>query len=278
MSLVNKALFSIERNLNGDLNLGELAKFCDVSRFHLAHAFGEATGHSVMEYVRVRRLTEAAYALAAGAADILSVALEAGYASHEAFTRAFKAQFGKTPEEVRASESVAGLPVLDAIRTAGRKPIALQPPHFEKSGELRFVGLSEPCPYGQTEHIPGQWQRFMSGLYQQIENRAPAIPVGVNVAGENDDDPRYVCAAEVSRFGDIPKGLVKLTLAPASYAVFEHKDHITTLHQTYIAIWNDWFAPSGKRPAEAPSFERHNPTFDTRTGYGGVQVWIPVEA
>jgi AraC-like DNA-binding protein len=77
--------------------------YCDVSRFHLAHAFGKSTGLSVTEYLRCRRLTQAAYALAAGANDILSVALDSGYASHEA-SRAFKAQFG---EKVRDREKAA---------------------------------------------------------------------------------------------------------------------------------------------------------------------------
>ena len=55
-----------------------------------------------MRYVRGRRLTEAAKALSNGAPDILSVALDAGYGSHEAFTRAFRDEFGVTPETIRA--------------------------------------------------------------------------------------------------------------------------------------------------------------------------------
>jgi AraC family transcriptional regulator len=38
MSVTDKALFVIERNLDRDLSLAEIAKACDVSRFHLAHA------------------------------------------------------------------------------------------------------------------------------------------------------------------------------------------------------------------------------------------------
>lgn len=275
MSLTNRALFVIERNLNRDLSLGEIAERCNVSRFHLAHAFGEATGRSVMEYVRQRRLTEAAYALAGGAGDILDVALGSGYASHEAFTRAFKAEFAKTPEEVREQESVAGLKLVDALRLVDRKPVKIEPPRFEKTGELLFVGLSERSPYGETQHIPGQWQRFMSGPYQEIANKKAGIPVGVSTQGD-DGELAYVCAAEVARFNGVPKGLVKLAVAPATYAVFEHKAHVTLLQQTYVAIWNDWFPASGKAPAEAPGLERHNPTFDTRTGEGGVTIWIPV--
>ena len=41
MSLTDKALFAIERNLNRELSLGEIAERVGVSRFHLAHAFGE---------------------------------------------------------------------------------------------------------------------------------------------------------------------------------------------------------------------------------------------
>jgi AraC family transcriptional regulator len=60
MSLTNKALWVIERNLNRELTLTAIAEACEVSRYHMAHAFGAATGLSVMEYARGRRLTEAA--------------------------------------------------------------------------------------------------------------------------------------------------------------------------------------------------------------------------
>ena len=275
MSLTNKALFVIERNLGRDLSLAEIAKACDVSRFHLAHAFGEATGISAMEYLRGRRLTEAAYALASGASDILSVALDTGYQSHEAFSRAFKAQFGRTPEEVRKSESVAGLKLVDAIRHLESKKMKLEEPRVETLGEQLFVGLPELVTYGNTQTVAGQWQRFMSGPYGAIENKTPSIPVGI--ALESDDDGiRYVCAAEVTRFGKIPEGLIKVTLAPQTYLVFAHNDHISTLRHTYDAIWNEWMPASGRTVAEAPSLDRHNQTFDTRTGNGGVTIWIPV--
>ncbi|MGN6516563.1 MAG: AraC family transcriptional regulator [Rhizomicrobium sp.] len=275
MSVTNKALFVIERNLTRELTLAEIAKACDVSRFHLAHAFGEATGLSVMEYVRGRRLTEAAYALASGASDILGVALDTGYHSHEAFSRAFKAQFAKTPEEVRKSESIAALSLVDAIRHLESKAMKLEEPRVEKLPEQFYVGLPELVRYGNTQTIAGQWHRFMSGPYATTENKTPAIPVGIALES-TDDGIRYVCAAEVTRFGRIPEGCIKVTLAPQTYLVFAHDGHITTLRETYEAFWNDWLPRSGRVVAEAPSLDRHNETFDTRTGNGGVTIWIPV--
>jgi AraC family transcriptional regulator len=76
-----------------------------VSRFHLSRAFAMTTGQSLSGYIRARRLSEAAKAIAAGVPNLLDVALEAGYGSHEAFTRAFRQYFGITPDELRAQVS-----------------------------------------------------------------------------------------------------------------------------------------------------------------------------
>src|SRR5215470_6020808 len=101
MSVTSRALWYIESHLSGDLSLEVVADAVGVSRFHLSRAFGTTVGCALASYVRARRLSEAARALACGAPDILALALESGYGSHEAFTRAFRQHFGLTPEQVR---------------------------------------------------------------------------------------------------------------------------------------------------------------------------------
>src|SRR5438034_9522277 len=103
MNPAQKALWYIEGHLDDALTLDKIAGIGGVSRFHMVRAFAEVTGLSVMRYVRARRLSEAARALAGGAPDILTLALDADYGSHEAFTRAFRDHFGVTPETVRSS-------------------------------------------------------------------------------------------------------------------------------------------------------------------------------
>src|ERR1700690_3767217 len=110
MNPAQKALWFIEGHLAEELTLDEVAAIGGVSRFHMVRAFAAATGFSVMRYVRVRRLSEAARALADGAPDILKLGLDADYGSHEAFTRAFRDHFGATPETVR------GLACLDHLK------------------------------------------------------------------------------------------------------------------------------------------------------------------
>src|SRR3954468_16266203 len=106
MNPVAKAIWFIESHLMEEVTLADIAATAGVSRFHLVRAFGLATGVPVMRYVRSRRLSEAARALANGAPEILTLALDAGYASHEAFTRAFREQFDLTPESTRARRTV----------------------------------------------------------------------------------------------------------------------------------------------------------------------------
>src|SRR3954470_22870791 len=132
MDAIQKALWYIESHSAGPLTLGEVAAASGLSRFHLSRVFPEVTGHSVFGYLRGRRLTEAARLLVDGAPDILSVALDAGYGSHEAFTRAFRDVLGLTPEEVRARRSLDDLPLVEAIRMSDLPVIQLAPPIFRE--------------------------------------------------------------------------------------------------------------------------------------------------
>src|ERR1700693_4619635 len=113
---IGEALWFIEVHLATELSLADIADAGGVSRYNLLRAFGIANGQSVMRYVRGRRLTEAARHLASGAPDILSIALGAGYGSHEAFTRAFRDQFGLTPEAVRAQGKLDALSLVEPFR------------------------------------------------------------------------------------------------------------------------------------------------------------------
>jgi AraC family transcriptional regulator len=275
MSFPDKALWIIERNSTQPLTLDGIAAACGVSRSHLAHAFGTATGLSAMQYVRARRLSTAARALAAGAPDILSIALEAGYGSHEAFTRAFRDRFQQAPESVRERRSVDGLALADPLELGPHATVRLDPPRVVDDQIVRVVGLSERCNFETTITIPAQWQRFME-RYDAIPNKRDHIPIGVNYGADNDGQFQYMCGAEVHRFGERPRELLHLEIRPSQYAVFEHRGHVSTIYETYRSIWNEAMPATGRAVADAPVIERHNPTFNPRTGEGGLTLWIPL--
>jgi AraC family transcriptional regulator len=275
MSLPDKALWIIERNSTQPLTLDGIAAACGVSRSHLAHAFGTATGMSVMQYVRARRLTATAHALAGGAPNILSIALGAGYGSHEAFTRAFRERFQQTPESVRERGTVDGLDLLGPLELRPHVNVRLDPPRIVDDRVIRVVGVTERCSFDTTIAIPAQWQRFME-CYRAIPHKRDRIPVGVNFSADDDGQFQYMCGAVVHRFAERARGLVQLEIPPRQYAVFEHRGHVSTIYETYRTIWSDAMPATGRLVADAPVIERHNPTFDPRTGEGGLTLWIPL--
>jgi AraC family transcriptional regulator len=276
VAIVDKALWVMERNSEQALTLPSIAAACGVSRSHLANAFGTASGWPVMKYLKARRLSEAARRLAAGAPDILAVALEAGYGSHEAFTRAFRDQFGRTPEEVRRRAGLDDLALVTPLELrTGRVHVPL--PELREMGRRRLVGLSAPCSYRESIYIPAQWQRFMADHYFDIPRRTKQMPIGVCTVPDEDGCFRYVCAAEVEAFEDRRPALTYLEIEPGPTAVFAHNDHVSTIFDTYTAIWNEALPALARRVADGPVLEFHNDTFDPDTGLGGLQICIPLE-
>ena len=276
MNPVNKALWFIESHFAEALELDDVANVAGVSRYHLTRAFSEATGQSLMRYLRGRRLTIAARALANGAPDILAVALEAGYGSHEAFTRAFREQFGQTPESVRAQRHVDNIKLVEAVAMNHSVLKELAEPRFETRKAFLVAGLSarydyESCGGG----IPAQWQRF--GPYiGSVAGQVGSDAYGVRY-NSDDNGLDYLCGVEVGEFSQLPPELSRVRVPANRYAVFTHYGHISAIRSTWSTIWSKWLPKSGHQIADAPDFERYDARFDPRTGNGAVEIWVPLK-
>jgi len=277
MNPAQKALWYIESHLAEPLTLDEIAGVAGVSRFHLVRAFGEATGLSVMRYVRARRLTKAAHALAAGAPDILRLALDADYGSHEAFTRAFRDQFGVTPEAVRAATCLDRLRLQEPSLMNSTVLDRLGALRFETSQSLLVAGIGERCTHENGgAGIPNQWQRFHQSV-GDIPQRIGNVAYGVCCNGDDSGNFDYIAGVEVSDFSDLPREFARVRIPEQKYAVFTHAEHVSTIRRTVNTIWNHWLPVSGFKAADAPNFERYDEKFDPATGNGGLEIWIPVK-
>jgi len=78
-----------------------IARRAHMSRYHFDRVVAAAAGEPPGAFRRRIRLERAAYQLTASNRGVLDVAVDAGYASHEAFTRAFTRAFGAAPSAWR---------------------------------------------------------------------------------------------------------------------------------------------------------------------------------
>jgi AraC family transcriptional regulator len=276
MNPAQKALWYIESHLAEALTLDAIAGIAGVSRFHMVRAFAAATGLPVMRYVRARRLSEAARALANGAPDILRLALESDYGSHEAFTRAFRDHFGVTPETVRAAMRLDQLRLQEPIVMDSTALEHLAVPRFETGQPLLVAGVGERYNWESGAAIPGQWLRFRQSV-DMIPDRIGGVAYGVCCNGDDAGNFDYIAGVEVADFSDLPREFSRVRIPAQRYAVFTHRDHISTIRRTVNTIWNRWLPASGLKAADAPSFERYDENFDPLTGNGGLEIWVPVK-
>lgn len=280
MSAVLKTVWFIESQFrDGELSLDRMAEHAGVSRSHLSRIFPVATGYPLSSYLRGRRLTEAAKELVNGAPDILGVALDAGYGSHEAFTRAFRDQFGLTPDEVRRRRSLDTLDLVEPLRMDSAEKVRLAPPIIEDRPAMRIAGLGSYFTFKTMDTIPHLWQRFGPYLGEMhVDAPLPAFGVTGRME-EGDDGFDYFAAAPPPKGSDLLPGLSEMILPAGTYARFKHEGHISAIRATCGAVYETGMPALGREPdTRWFSFvEYYGPDFEPSTGTGTVEIWVKLK-
>jgi AraC family transcriptional regulator len=118
-------LDAVTVTLDEPARAAELAAAVHLSRSQLDRIVTAAAGEPPARLRRRILLERAASRLLEGKAGIIELALEAGYASHEAFTRAFRRAFGDSPSAWRRSPGSVHLAAPNRV-------------HFHPPGGLRL--------------------------------------------------------------------------------------------------------------------------------------------
>jgi AraC family transcriptional regulator len=239
-----RVLVHIQSRLDEPLELDELARVACFSPFHFHRVFRALAGEGVHEHVRRLRLERAAQRLKLQVQPVTQIAFEAGYESHEAFTRAFHAMFGKSPSEFREPGTY-------------RPPDYGAPPPIEIKTlpPQAVVFLRHNGPYAQ---VSATWMRLamwagMRGL----------IGPASRFIGISWDDPEITPAEKVRYDAAItlarpiqPEGEFGVTeLAGGDYATLLHKGPYEKLSDTYRQIFGAWLPQSGRELRDVPCFE-----------------------
>jgi AraC family transcriptional regulator len=108
----------------------DMAARAFLSRYHFDRLISATAGEPPAAFRRRVLLERAAYRLVTRAAGILDIAVEAGYSSNEAFTRAFRRAYGLAPSVWRAAPRQMQLPSASGV-------------HFHPPGGLRLPARTE---------------------------------------------------------------------------------------------------------------------------------------
>jgi AraC family transcriptional regulator len=162
-----------DHTLSGD----DLAARVHLSRFHLDRVIAAIAGEPPATLRRRVLLERAAYRLDTTDRSVLDVAVEAGYASHEAFTRAFARAYGVAPKEWRRHPTTVRLPAPNDVHF--HPPGWLQLPARSKEGDMELV---------MTMFDHHVWAvRKMIDLAGGLSDGQLDTPIVLSVEGVDDD-------------------------------------------------------------------------------------------
>ena len=260
---IQDAIHYIVEHLDEPMALCTLADYVCFSRFHFHRVFQALTGETVGEIVRRLRLERAASYLRTSKTPITELAFEAGYATHEAFIRAFRAAYNCTPSTMRHRLQYNGLlPTPNGVHFG--EPLHIRLTAF--SGETKMQVEVREFPQRKAVCMSHQGPYFMIGpvftqLYSWLQETGQAEAPGLALYY---DDPDGTPAAELKSDAgvfvpddfttDDPRVHV-VDVAGGLYAVGTHIGPYEGLSNAWSELCGKWMSSSGYTFGDCPSFE-----------------------
>src|SRR5262245_11731564 len=240
-----RTLVFIQEHLDDPLELDDIASVAAFSRFHFHRIFRGLVGESVKEYVRRLRLERAARNLNLLDDPVTQIALEAGFETHESFTRAFGEMFGVAPSAYRAAhkpapESVSGTHWGDVAGYHSPDYPDLPPVEIRKMPGMRVVFLRHAGPYNQ---VGTAWMRLMTWAGMRGLLGPAMVLIGI-VHDDPDVTPsekiRYDACVVVDRPVEPEGEFGVMEIAASNYVVVEHRGPYEAMGRTYQRIYGGW--------------------------------------
>ena len=260
-----RVLTYIQQHLDDALSLDELAGVAHFSPYHFHRVFLGMVGETVMAHIRRLRLERAVMRLKHSDKAVTTIAFEAGYETHEAFTRAFRAMFDESPSGFRELHRPIAMPptpsgvhyhpdgaVAEFSPLQGDQTMDAQIKTFNQQqvAFVRHIGPYQEC--GPA------WQRLCTWAGQR-----GLMGPNMKMIGLCHDDPvvtppdkiRYDACIVVDESVQ-PEGDIGVQAIPAGdYAVTMHHGPYEKLSETYAALCGQWLPQQGRELRLSACFE-----------------------
>ena len=294
LSRMNQVADYIEAHLTDDMDYDSLASIVCCSVYQFGRVFSYVIGVSLSEYIRRRRLSQAALELQNGNQKVIDVALRYGYNSPDAFTRAFTAMHGVTPKEACALGVQLKLYPRITFHISIKGDVDMEY-RIEEKGVVQCVGIVKN--FGKitinkdaehwTEERPDIW-KFWDTFLDEGENiiirdqyklyRAPFWQIGMDTVLENGETVVHI-GAEAHEGGQYPE-LTRFEIPAHKWAVFPCKgtlnQKVHPVTQTMVRVLAEWLPNSGYELVKGLSLEVYGPG-DTQSDQYVCELWLPVK-
>lgn len=240
---VSRMQTHIETHIHDSITLRDLAKASGYSPYHAARLFKEATGHTPFDYIRRLRLTKAAKTLRDSETQVLDVALDFVFDSHEGFTRAFSRTFGLAPRDYRKRPvPIPWFHPFDALASnldqKGKKSMKTRTIFtqiIERPLRQALIkrGKTATGYFKYCEEVdPDIWGILLSVKEALYEPVGMWLPDHLIAPGTSP----YVQGVEVpyDYEGGIPEGLELITLDSQTYMVFQGEPYDDSEFETFV--------------------------------------------
>jgi AraC family transcriptional regulator len=254
----------IQQHLDEPLAWQELARLACLSPYHFHHLFTGMTGESLSGHIRRLRLERAATRLKLSSDPVVEIAFEAGYTTHESFTRAFHSAFGMSPARYRrCKKGGAEIRIPSGVHYQDRKP----PNNFRclRSKPMNVtIKYLQPMRVAFMRHIGpysevGQtWDEFMMWLGKDGLLGGDSQFIGIC-----HDDPAVTLSGRIRYDACVtvdeafrPQGEVGVqVISGGEYAIMTHFGPYEKLGASYAKLLGQWLPRSGRRVRPIPCFE-----------------------
>ncbi|MCY0990928.1 AraC family transcriptional regulator [Nannocystis sp. ILAH1] len=280
---VLRTVVQISQTLDQALDLSALARGAALSTFHFHRVFRGMVGETPLEMHRRLRLERAARALLTSDAGVTAIAFDAGYETHEAFTRAFRQAYGASPSAFRhgVTDPKTGCvrpPQAELAAPSGvhycDDPTRALTVHIATKESIMNVDIeTKPALRVATVTHVGPYNRISEAFARLGALAGPAglfaTPAAAMVAIYYDDPEvtppeqlRSDAGLVVPEGLDLPAGLGEQRLPAGRYARTTHIGPYTQLGDAWSRLMGEWLPRSGQRVGQGHSYEvyRNNPT------------------
>ena len=261
-------------HLDDDIDLNRLAEVACLSPYHWHRVYHAMNGETIAATVRRLRLHRAAGLLANTQVAIERIALQSGYASVQAFTRAFSADYGMPPAQYRTAGAHAAFQAQREGTAAGAYDVAVRevPP-------MMAVAIDHVGSYMQIG-------KAFDPLFGWCGARG-LLGAQTRTIGIFYDDPFSVAEAElrsracivVTQPVSVAPPVQQTEIAGGPCAVLRFRGPYATMRAAYQWLYGAWLPRSGEEPADGPVFEEYlNSPRDTAPNDLLTDIYLPLLA